>query len=150
MKRKIIAVLAALGILAGALTAAAPNASAGPGDTTPWAANNCNTSAGTIMNMNIKVYWSALNNDRRVYVSGSDHWPTPPYLYEGMDDIVIYAKAPGGTWVSKADVMPGPAYGAWDTRVISHLNLSNPGGAKYWQAHMRWAGEICYSAIVFN
>jgi hypothetical protein len=150
MKRKIITALVALGFLAGALIAAAPAATAGPGDTVGWAANSCNaTGYGTVMNMNIKVYWG-VNNDRRVYVSGSDYYVTPPHLYEGMDDIVIYAKAIGGTWVAKADIQPGPAYGDWTSRVISHLNLSDSGEPKYWQAHMRWAGQICYSSILLN
>lgn len=150
MRHKITTLLACLGIVAGALTAAAPAASAGPGQSTGWQSNNCNTTYGTVMNMNIRVDWAAGSNDRQIFVSGSDYYATPPHLYEGMDDIAVYAKAPGGTWVRKADFQPGPAYGSWDSNWISHLNLTNPSAAKYWQAHMRWAGQICYSKILFN
>jgi hypothetical protein len=146
MKRKIISALAVIGAL---LFLAAPGAQAARGDTVGWYSNNCNTNAGTVMNMNIKVYWG-VNDDRRVYFSASDHFPDPPYIYEGVDDIAIYAKAPGGTWVQKADIQPGPDYGTWDTRVISHLNLANPGLNKYWQLHVRWTSQICYSQIVVN
>lgn len=146
MKRKIAVLLAVLGV---SLFLATP-ANAGPGDTVGWSSNNCNTTYGTIMNMNLKVYWSAGYNDRKVYVSGSDYYATAPHLYEGMDDIAVYAKAPGGTWVRKADFQPGPPYGGYDYTWIASENLANPGSAKYWQAHMRFAGQICYSNILYN
>jgi len=140
-------ILAAVAAVVAVLIFWAPSASAYPGDYTGWYGRNCTGTYDNTYNVNINVYWGT-NNDRRVWVSGSEH--DPVLGYEGMDQIDIYAAAVGGTWVLKGTIQPGPGYGDIDYILVPYYHLGNPYVPIQWIAKERWAGDWCVTPKVYN
>jgi hypothetical protein len=148
--KRLIALLATA-LLALGLIAVAPSASASctgaPGCSSGWYNSTVyDSSSGKNFAQNIAVSWFP-DGHRRVYSSGSTCYPTYPYFCEGHDRLRIYYRVPGGPWVLKVTIQPGPPYG---TYAFNDIIPSSSGSAKDWVVQATSFGTTYNSLIVRN